>query len=505
MTVTATTTQPLTDILAFARARGIRLWSENGQLRFKAPKGALTPEERERLKASRDQITAALHGRAPLSYSQLAHWHLHRLHARPAIRQIATATRLHGRLNVELLREAIARVTLHHDALRTRVLIHDGVPLQEVSPTALSKLEISDITSVPAAQREPEIQRQIEQLILQPITLSTGPLFGATLIHVNEREHILITAMEHIISDAVSKTILLRDIFTAYTQLVTGHGVSLPQIGIQFPDFAAWQRSRESFFLKKHGPYWTHHLAGCGRAKFPPDPHFRSGELRKGWGVAPIRLGATLKSNLSEWSRARGTTLVMTAFVAYAALVSRWCDLSDFVLPYQTDGRLHPKTENTLGFLASPLYLRIRTLAEDTPQDLLDRIVEEYCNAHEHHDASFLEAQQPRPDFTLNSAFNWISHGHPLVLTELAQTQDALKLETIDFTHPLFRTLETDFEPALALQDVPGAIVGGVYFPLNRFSPETLERFARSFRMLLEQIVSDPNIRLRDFLPLDSP
>src|SRR5262249_49921395 len=144
----------------------------------------------------------------PLAFTQLAHWHVSRLHDRPAIRQILSATLLRGRLNVAALRTAIAEMTWRHDALRMRFTVLDGTPTQHVTPSVECALEMEDLTSVPECDRGVRIQRTIAKEVLQPINVSEGPLFGARLVRLNDEEHVLILALEHLISDMKSMSIL---------------------------------------------------------------------------------------------------------------------------------------------------------------------------------------------------------------------------------------------------------------------------------------------------------
>jgi hypothetical protein len=308
-------TDNIASVLGSVRKKGVKLWVENNQLRYEAPRGALTQEDIEGLKLSRDQIVARLKKttgtetsepmlepsrrikRVPLAFSQLAHWHLHQLDERHAIRQVASATRLHGRINVKALRRGIAEVVRQHDALRTRIVVIDGIPMQEVAESVACELELCDLTGFSEGLRETEIQRLIESYILQPIDVAVDLLVGVRLLRIRDDEHVLIMAMEHMISDMFSMNILLRGVFAAYMHTLKDRDWSLPEIPFQFADYAVQQRNTHASWAKKHGTYWNDFLSGCQRLRFPNDK-ISPTTTEAGWGIVSVSIGIELKKEL---------------------------------------------------------------------------------------------------------------------------------------------------------------------------------------------------------------
>jgi hypothetical protein len=509
----------ITDVLRSISKKGVKLWSANGQLRYKAPKGALTQEDIERLKLLRGQIVSLLEQsaraegnaqtreprtqfhRAPATFSQLTHWHLYQLRNRPAIRQIASATRLRGRLDVDALRRSAAQIVHRHDALRTQIVVYDGSPTQAIYESGNCELQVEDLASLPEDLRELAILRSIERLILEPIDLAEDPLLGVLLLRLRADENVLIVAMEHMISDAYSMDIFLRELFTAYIQASKACTFSLPAISVQFDDFAIWQKSTHTSWLEKHSGYWTEHLAGCQRLRFPGDKAL-STATRSGWGAVTLHIGRDLKKELRDWCRVQHTTLVMGVFTAYVALVLRWCNAPETVILYQTDGRVSPRLENTIGYLASVLYLRISLAQNGTFIDLLNQVIEEYCNAYEHADASYMEAQVPRPGLTRNTLFNWVPQDGRNYFSVLDGTEDAVACSFVPFEHPMRKNLERDTEPFLLLYDIDEEIAGSIWYPLNRFSNDTMDRFGRNFLVFIRALLKDPKERVKDVLLL---
>jgi acyl carrier protein len=440
--------------------------------------------------------------RAPATFSQLAHWHMYRLSERRAIRQIASAIRLHGQLNVEALRQSLAAVVRRHDALRVRIVVTDGVPTQEISQIDGSELKCSNLTALSEQAREAEVSRMIEELILEPINPMVAPLFGVWLAKLRETEHVLVVAMEHMISDAVSMSILLRDLFSAYAHILRGHAPSLPAIPLQFPEYAVLQRNTHAAWMERHGAYWARRRAECSRTRFPVDKDAPEGD-GIGWGTTPLRIGTRLKGQLQEWCRLRHTTLALSVLTAYIATVLRWCDVSEAVVVYQTDGRFDPKVQHTIGYFASALYLRVRLLESDSFVDFLTRVTSEYVAASEHADSFYMESQVPPPEFTRSSCFNWVSPGAEMDSSELTGLPEALTYSPITFEHPMLKGLHRETDPFVLLQASADQVFGGLHFPRNRFSVGTMEKFSRQFLGLIEQMLRDPQRRVREIASLD--
>lgn len=505
----------IADFLGAVRRKGVRLWSQDGRLHYKAPKGALSTDEVERLRGSRSEILTLMErasvaelaepklerrptfDRAPLSFAQLARWYLHQLDTRPALRQIVSALRLRGRLDVSALQSSVTEIVRRHDALRTRIVIRDGVPSQEISASADSEIRLDDLRTAPEGLRDAETIRIIEQHILKPIDFAVGPLCGVRLVRLRDEEHVLIVAMDHMISDMFSLNILLRELFTAYTQALTGGTFSLSAIPIQFPDYAAWQRSMQDSWVERHGAYWERRLRECRRLRFPEDPGVQ-GTARSGWGRLPARIEKGFKMQLQEWCRLRKTTPVMAVLTAYAALVLRWCGEAEAVIQFQSDGRVSSNLDSTIGFFASALYIRVALLEEDDFLDLMQRVTEEYCRAYEHADFSYLAARVPRPEFTHNSVFNWVPPGSKLDFSPLDGSQHALVVAEVEFEHPALKSLQLDNEPAILFHESQGELVADIYFPLQRFSVPTMEKFAGNFVPFVRTLLTRPETRVRD-------
>lgn len=502
-------------LLASFRARDVDMWTADGRLHYRARMGELSREEIDDLRKFKDQILDRLKRapgagssgttqerrssyRAPLSFTQLAHWNFYRLAERRSIRQITSATRIVGRLNIDALGRAIQVLLSRHEALRTRIIIVDGVPVQEIADSGNVAFTVEDWTAELQGDTDPRLQSLIEQFITDPVDLALDPLLKLRVLQVQPEEYVLLLGLEHIVSDGSSLAILTHDLFATYVQALRGEPICLPPIPVKFGAFCQRQRDEEGPWWKSREGYWARRLTGVHRLRFP-ERLGASTVSRTERGTVPFRIEKDLKAQLHGWSRQRKTTLVLSVLTAYVGLIMRWCGVTDTVLQYVVNGRDSPDLQNTIGYFASPLYLRITLDEQDTFIDLLNRVTEEYFGACEHADSSYLAAQLPIPGFTRNTIFNWIPQASSQIdLTALQGSPDALRFSAIRFANPAPRDFEIDREPFVLLYEVDDAIVGDVYFPLSRFSVCTMERFARSFITFVEALVCQPQSRVGD-------
>jgi Condensation domain len=441
-------------------------------------------------------LTRVRRDRAPLTFSQIAHWNEQRLGARHVLRGVASATRLIGRLNVGVLRRCITEMVRRHEALRTRIVLEDGILVQKIDEARDYDLTVHDLSRLAVASRELEVKRLIGKHMDELIDVAVDSLFGAWLLRLAEEEHVIILAMEHSISDGVSRNILVRDIFRAYGQLSGGHSIDLSPISLQLSDFAVWQQNTQESWLERHGPYWNEHLAGCSRVTFPKEEKIAVPNT-SGLGAVQFNIEGTLLAHLREWCRSRHTTLPMGVLTAYAGFVLRWCDSSEVVIQYETDGRFSQSIRDTIGYFAFPLYLKVVLRDDDTFSDLTKRITAEYCNAYEHADFAYIKANTPDAGFIKNTMFNWGTQGPSTSTFELDGPEGLITGTLVPLERDLCENYEMDEEPGIALLESEDHIWGGITFPLNGFSFEMMREFSAEFIRFLQELLDQPDRRVK--------
>ena len=179
------------------------------------------------------------------------------------------------------------------------------------------ELEVIDTSALTSSAREMRARELVDELVRQRIDVATGPLFTTRVLIMGENEHVLVIAMDHMISDGASLGILLRELWTLYTQSAQRLPLSLPDLPLQFADYAVWQQRMLPVWLSEHGAYWRKRLDGAERLEL----FQHSGQTDARVRVASLRfqIRADVRAGLRELARRELTTMVMSALTAYVA------------------------------------------------------------------------------------------------------------------------------------------------------------------------------------------
>lgn len=498
------------DLLVLLRSRGIKVWRDNGCLRYQAPKGLLTQDDLEKLGAAKadliallqpssdegvgQQITSRLSSdHVPLTFSQELMWRCLQLETRPSMRSLATARRLTGPLDVACLRKCFSQLVRRHEALRTRIVAHEGVPRQVVDEPTEFELEIADLRLSSSGEQAAGIRKVLEKTICEPFSVATGPLFAVSLMVLGDEEHLLVVAMDHMISDIASLGIVWREIFAMYGQFVGGMVRTLTRSSVQFADYAVWLGKTNQSWTQQHGAYWKKRLAGGKRLR-PLENGGAVEEARVGLGREPVRLTEDLRERVHALCRERKTSSAMIALALYVAFLLRWSEVADLVVAFISLGRHDPKVESTIGYFGNPLYLRIETVEGDSFLDLLERVTEEYSIAYEHSDCGRVAAESPTPEFAWNPRFNWV----PQELERSAcamgdlESNTGLKVEPYGLEVSGRDDIQWEGDLQLFASEGQGGVSGSLVYRTDRVAARSIERFARSFESFAEQLLRKP-------------
>lgn len=490
--IAQTTSKDPLDLVTELIQKGVVLWVNKGELHYRAPKGLLTSIQLEALHRARSSIASLLEReprpqqevsgtqqftpcRAPLSYTQLAHWHLYGQSGGRSL-PLASATRLQGKLIVELLKDVTSELVRRHDALRTHIKLYDDVPVQEIATTAEHVFKVVNLEPIQQSGWDVVIQNNIERALVPVKDYAVDPLFKTVLLRLSEKDHVLILALDHIISDGYSLSLLSSELWTAYTQRLNGKSIELPKIGMQFAEYALRQRAQSRLFVD------ASHVQRrrFNRTRFPDNPCGPSEGGRR-CGVSRFWISAELLLALRKWAHTNRTTLVMAVFTAYAAAVLRWCNVSETVIKFAIDGRMNAEVDHTVGYFAFPLFVKIILGDRDRFVDLLKTVTAEYCKASDDADFGFSESQLPRPGFTRNTSFNWLRTSCDVGGVRLDPPEHAIRRSRFDFALPPFETagLDLDFEPVTVLSERDEGIFCEVHFAQYGPPASAIERFER--------------------------
>jgi alpha-ketoglutarate-dependent taurine dioxygenase len=434
-----------------------------------------------------------------LSFNQQRLWFLDQLSPDTPTYNVPTAARIGGPLDVEALRRALDAIVDRHEVLRTTFDCVDGSPvpvLREGWPTVLRTV---DLRGWPDATREAEAQRLLTREAGRPFDLSRDLMLRATLLRLREREFILLIVTHHIAWDLRSKALLYQELAALYEAFRAGRRAPLPELPIQYADFALWQRRclRDGAALERLTSYWKRRLAGAPpRLEVPADhprPPIQSLRGAKSFFALP----AALVDGAKALGRQAGCTLYMTLLAAFKAFLGAYTGQQDICVGSPIAGRDRVETEALIGFFINTLVLRTDLSGNPTFRELLGRVREVTLGAYAHQEMPFeklVEIQRPPRDLSRMALFQVnfrvaSAPPPPLGLTGLTVTP----LELID-------NATSKFDLALELATTEGS---SSYFEYSTdlFREATIGRMRDDFERVLDAVLAHPDTPLNDLDP----
>ncbi|MEV7939327.1 amino acid adenylation domain-containing protein [Kitasatospora sp. NPDC088264] len=436
-----------------------------------------------------DRITrVSREGGSPLSSAQQRLWYLHEIDPESIEYNTLRALRLTGALDVPALHTALNRLVRRHESLRTVFDAVDGIGLQHVRPAEEVPLPVTDLAALPAEERAAAVRAGLLDEARRPFDLRTGPVFRTRLLRLDEREHVLVLSMHHIVTDGWSLGVLVGDLAALYSAETDSRPAELPELAVQYVDFAAWQRDRAAGTeLGGQLEYWRERLDGLAPLDLPTDrprPPVRSGAGR----LHEFEVPAELTARLREVGRSGGATLFMTLVASVHLLLSRWTGGPDVAVATAVSGRARTETEQLVGFFVNNLVLRGR-IDEDLPfTELLDSVRTTVLAALANQEIPFqqvVEVLRPERDSSrpplAEVAVNL--HNTP----EPAGAPAGLRIEDVD---PPVVTSSMDL--SFDFFERSGALTGYLGYNTDLFTARTVERIAGHLVTLLTSIARTP-------------
>jgi amino acid adenylation domain-containing protein len=432
-------------------------------------------------------------GPIPLSFAQQRLWFLNQMSQCSHIYNIPSALRLTGPLNVPALERSLNEIIRRHEILRTTFTTIDEQPVQLVAPSLVLTVPVVELRLLPAGRREEELLRLAADEASRPFDLTRGPLLRATLLRLDDEEHVILFTMHHIVSDGWSVGILIREFVALYRAFSSGRSSPLPELTIQYADFAHWQRKwLQGKVLEAHVSYWKHRLGGAlTLLKLPTDGPRPATQSYRG-ARQSFALSGELTESLKALSRREKATLFMTLLAAFQTLLYRYTAQDDIVIGTVIANRDRVETESLIGFFINMLVLRTDMRGNPSFRELLARVREMSMGAYTHQTLPFEKLVEVlRPERSLSDM--------PLVQAVFAlQTAPAEDLELPGIT---VRPIEVDsniirHHLVLSMTDVDRALVGTWKYNTDLFSPAAITRMSEHFRTLLASVVAQPDTRL---------
>jgi acyl carrier protein len=425
----------------------------------------------------------------PLSFAQERLWFLNQFEGASATYNMPDALRLNGELNLEALDQALAEIVRRHESLRTSFTKVNGIPKQVIHPSASMTIETIDLQHLTDTERKLELEKQIQQSALTPFDLEIAPLIRCSLLQLAETYYVFCINMHHIVSDGWSSDLLVQELSALYPVYCAGNSSPLPELEIQYADFAIWQREYLSgAVLEQQLQYWVDQLQGVPELlQLPTDRPRPSVQTYQG-ATHNLSLSAELAQKLQGLSRQMGSTLYMTLMAAFVTLLHRYSGESDVVIGSPIANRNHSEIESLIGFFVNTLVLRTRL--EDNPsfEQLLKQVRETTLKAYEHQDLPFeqiVEALQPQRSMSHSPLFQvmFVLQNTPMGEIELP----GLTLSELDADSTIAK-----FDLTLSITETPEGLDCEWEYSNDLFDKSTIERMASHFENLLSAIIANP-------------
>ena len=329
---------------------------------------------------------------APLSFGQQRLWFLDQLHPGTAAYNVSLFVKLTGDLNTHVLFASLQEIARRHEVLRASFSIEDGMVRQSIAPLPAVPLTVIDLQGLSAAEQEVETGRLATEEASVPFDLTRGPLVRARLLHLAGHASVLSLVIHHIICDGWSLGIFLQELMTIYTAFASGEASPLPDLPLQYADFAAWQRqSFQGQALEEQVAYWEKQLDGVPASLELPTDRPRPAIQTFRGSHHLFTFPAHVTERLKDFSRKNNCSLFMTLLAAFQTLLARYTNQNDIVVGVPVANRQWVEIEPLIGFFANTQV--IRTVCADNPSfsRLLSRVRQTALEAFAHQALPFEE------------------------------------------------------------------------------------------------------------------
>ncbi|HJX28948.1 MAG TPA: amino acid adenylation domain-containing protein, partial [Thermoanaerobaculia bacterium] len=428
-------------------------------------------------------------------------WFIDQLAPGSPLYNMPVALRVEGPLDAGVLALCLGEIERRHEALRTVFAARDGAPIQVIRPAASFVLPLVDLSGLPEGWRETEAHALAGQEAGRPFDLARGPLLRGVLLRSGGEEHVLALTMHHIASDGWSMGILVREVTALYAAFSEGRPSPLPELPVQYADFAVWQRSwLHGEILENEISFWRRQLAGLPPLLDLPTDRPRPTVQSYRGTSRPVRLPAALARQAEALARREGATLFMVLLAGFQTVLSRYSGKQDLAVGTPVAGRNRIEIEELIGFFVNTLVLRGDLTGQPTFRELLGRVRETSLAAHTHQDVPFERlVQELAPQRNL---------GHAPLFQVMFVLQNA-PAENLEIRNLRLRPVSgggstARFDLTLSLEEHGGGLAGTVTHASDLFDGTTIQRLIASFERLLAEAVAHPRQFVTD-LPLLAP
>jgi amino acid adenylation domain-containing protein len=446
---------------------------------------------------------------APLSFAQERLWFIDRLEPGSAVYNVPMTRRIGGALDAAVLERALGEIVRRHEALRTTFREVDGSPVQVIAPFGGFTLPVEDLSGLGEADREVEVERRATEEAMRPFDLAAGPLFRAALLRLDEESHVLLLSMHHIVSDGWSVEVLDRELLALHAAYREGRESPLPELGVQYADYALWQRERlRGEMLERQLSYWRERLAGAPELVELPTDHPRPAVQTFRGASERIALPGDMLERLRALGRSEGATLFMVVLSAFQALLSKYAGSEDIVVGSSIAGRTRDEVAGLIGFFVNTLVLRTDLGGDPSFREVLGRVREVTLGAYEHQELPFekLVAElQPERSLSHSPLFQVSFTLDDMEESGSGAAESSTELSTESSTGSSTGPSTEGGDPGLAVAKFDltlgvtakrGGLLGELNYRTDLFERGTIVRMLGHLGRVLEQVAADADVRL---------
>ncbi len=433
----------------------------------------------------------------PLSFAQQRLWLLDQLEPGSPLYNIAVALRIDGPLQAGALALSLGEVVRRHEVLRTVFAARRGSPVQVIVPAAPFELPVVDLSALPERAREAAALALAGEEAGRPFDLSREPLLRGVLLRLEEQDHVVALTVHHIASDGWSMGILVREVTALYATFAEGRSSPLPELPVQYADFAVWQRGwLEGEALERQLDYWRERLAGLAAAELPADrsrPPVRSGR----GAAVPVSVPGALAEALRDLGRQEDATLFMALLAAFSVVVHRYSGRDRVILGTDIANRRHAELEGLIGLFVNQLVLRVDLAGDPTFREVLRQVRRDTLEAYMHQDAPFdrlVEMLRPERDLSRTPLFQLklMLQNATFGRVEMQSLRDL----SVSGLHVPQQTAK--FDLLLNLIEIGDGIGGQAEYSTDLFEAATIARLLDRFALVLRCVAEHPDARLHE-------
>jgi amino acid adenylation domain-containing protein len=435
---------------------------------------------------------------ALLSFGQERLWFLDQMEPDSSVYNIPIGLRFGGPLNVPVLQRCLNEVLRRHESLRTGFKEVEGQLVQVIQPVTSLEMPLVDLRSLPKPERKAKARRLCTEEARCPFDLTRDLLLRARLFRLSEADHILLLNMHHIASDGWSVGVLARELSSLYEAFVEGRPSPLPDLSVQYVDFAVWQREwLQGDVLEKQIDYWRKQLEGAPTLLELPTDHPRPPVQTYRGALMQWEFPKPLLVALQDLSRREGATLFMTLLASFQTLLHRYTSSDEILVGSPIAGRNWTAIEPLIGFFVNTLVLRGDLSGNPSFRTFLGRTRAAALGAYAHQDVPFEKlVEELRPERNLsNSPF------FQVMFVVQNSPWEAAELVDLEVTPMPIDDGTSKFDLTFFVEERGEALHAGVRYNTDLFEAETIRRMLGHYQTILEGIVANPDQRLSE-LPL---